>query len=121
MAWSTDAPGTDRSTERPRGPLLALTEAPHAIHDPAPSDVCPRRCGKMVVSDNTGSSMQLASVRAVVTGGVSGLGLAVAQHLVAHGGKVSLFDVNDDKGAAAVEALGSANARYFRTDVTDEK
>ena len=64
--------------------------------------------------------MQLASVRAVVTGGVSGLGLAVAQHLVAHGGKVALFDVNDDKGAAAVAELGEANARYFRTDVTDE-
>ncbi|HTL14678.1 MAG TPA: 3-hydroxyacyl-CoA dehydrogenase, partial [Thermomonas sp.] len=27
--------------------------------------------------------MQLSNVRAVVTGGVSGLGLAVAQHLVA--------------------------------------
>ena len=64
--------------------------------------------------------MQLASVRAVVTGGVSGLGLAVAQHLVAHGGKVALLDVNDDKGAAAVADLGEANARYFRTDVTDE-
>ena len=64
--------------------------------------------------------MQLASVRAVVSGGVSGLGLAVAQHLVAHGGKVALFDVNDDKGAAAVADLGEANARYFRTDVTDE-
>jgi NAD(P)-dependent dehydrogenase (short-subunit alcohol dehydrogenase family) len=46
--------------------------------------------------------MQLNSVRAVVTGGVSGLGLAVAQYLVAHGGKVALFDVNDDKGAVAV-------------------
>jgi len=64
--------------------------------------------------------MQLASVRAVVTGGVSGLGLAVAQHLVAKGGKVALFDVNDDKGAAAAAELGAANARYFRTDVTDE-
>ncbi len=64
--------------------------------------------------------MQLASVRAVVTGGVSGLGFAVAKHLVAHGGKVALFDVNDDKGAAAVAELGEANARYFRTDVTDE-
>ena len=64
--------------------------------------------------------MQLASVRAVVTGGVSGLGLAVAEHLVAHGGKVALFDVNDDKGAAAVVALGGDNARYYRTDVTDE-
>ncbi len=64
--------------------------------------------------------MQPASVRAVVTGGVSGLGFAVAQHLVAHGGKVALFDVNDDKGAAAVAELGNDNARYFRTDVTDE-
>ncbi|TWI03625.1 NAD(P)-dependent dehydrogenase (short-subunit alcohol dehydrogenase family) [Luteimonas cucumeris] len=64
--------------------------------------------------------MQLDTVRAIVTGGVSGLGLAVAQHLVAHGGKVALFDVNDDKAAAAVAALGEANARYFRTDVTDE-
>ncbi len=64
--------------------------------------------------------MQLESVRAIVTGGVSGLGLAVAQHLVANGGKVALFDVNDDKGAAAVTELGDANARYFKTDVTSE-
>ncbi len=60
------------------------------------------------------------SVRALITGGVSGLGLAVARHLVAGGGKVVLFDVNDDKGAEAVSALGDANARYLRTDVTDE-
>jgi len=64
--------------------------------------------------------MQLNTIRAVVTGGVSGLGFAVAQHLVKHGGKVALFDVNDDKGAAAVAELGDDNARYFRTDVTDE-
>jgi NAD(P)-dependent dehydrogenase (short-subunit alcohol dehydrogenase family) len=64
--------------------------------------------------------MQLNTVRAIVTGGVSGLGLAVARHLVAHGGKVALFDVNDDKGAIAVAELGEANARYFRTDVSNE-
>ncbi len=64
--------------------------------------------------------MQANTVRAVITGGVSGLGLAVAQHLVRNGGKVALFDVNDDKGAAAVAELGDGNARYFRTDVTDE-
>lgn len=64
--------------------------------------------------------MQLNTVRAIVTGGVSGLGLAVAKHLVAHGGKVALFDVNDDKGAVAVAALGEANARYFKTDVSNE-
>jgi NAD(P)-dependent dehydrogenase (short-subunit alcohol dehydrogenase family) len=64
--------------------------------------------------------MQLDTVRAIVTGGVSGLGLAVAQHLVANGAKVALFDVNDDKGAAAVSALGADKARYFKTDVTSE-
>ena len=64
--------------------------------------------------------MQLSSVRAVITGGVSGLGLSVAQFLVAHGGKVALFDLNDEKGAAAVAELGQANARYYSTNVSDE-
>jgi NAD(P)-dependent dehydrogenase (short-subunit alcohol dehydrogenase family) len=64
--------------------------------------------------------MQLSDTLAVITGGVSGLGLSVARHLVAHGGKVALFDVNDDKGATAEAELGTTHARYYRTDVTDE-
>ena len=64
--------------------------------------------------------MQLNEVRALVTGGVSGLGFAVAEHLVKNGGKVALFDINDDKGVEAVAALGAGNAKYFRTDVSDE-
>jgi NAD(P)-dependent dehydrogenase (short-subunit alcohol dehydrogenase family) len=63
--------------------------------------------------------MQLQQVKAVVTGGASGLGFAVAKHLVAHGGKVALIDVNDEKGAAAAAELGST-ASYFRADVTSE-
>ncbi|RBE34186.1 3-hydroxyacyl-CoA dehydrogenase, partial [Xanthomonas oryzae pv. oryzae] len=49
--------------------------------------------------------MQPSSVLAIVTGGVSGLGLAVAQRLVADGGKVALFDVNADKADAALALL----------------
>jgi NAD(P)-dependent dehydrogenase (short-subunit alcohol dehydrogenase family) len=64
--------------------------------------------------------MQLANTRAVISGGVSGLGFAVAEHLVRNGGKVVLFDINDDKAAAAVAALGADKAKYLRTDVTDE-
>ena len=64
--------------------------------------------------------MQLSQARAIVTGGVSGLGLAVAQHLVAHGGKVALFDVNEEKGAAAAAELGADKAIFIKTDVTDE-
>ena len=64
--------------------------------------------------------MKIQDTRAVITGGVSGLGLAVTKHLVGAGAKVALFDINDEKGAAAVAELGEANARYWRTDVTDE-
>ncbi len=64
--------------------------------------------------------MQASALRAVVTGGASGLGLAVAQRIVADGGRVALFDLNDDKGAAAAAALGAASARFIRVDVTDE-
>ena len=64
--------------------------------------------------------MQIDQVKAVITGGASGLGFAVARHLVAHGAKVALLDVNDDKGNAAAGELG-ASASYFRTDVTSEE
>ena len=64
--------------------------------------------------------MNLIDVRAVITGGVSGLGFAVAQHIVQNGGKVTLFDINDAKAEAALAALGAANAAYFKTDVSDE-
>ena len=63
--------------------------------------------------------MQLNQVKAVVTGGASGLGLAVARHLVAAGGKVALLDVQDDKGEAAASEIGHGT-RFFRADVTSE-
>ena len=64
--------------------------------------------------------MQSTQVKAIITGGVSGLGYAVAERLVRDGGKVALFDVNEDKGTNAVAELGADKARFFRTDVTDE-
>ena len=64
--------------------------------------------------------MQLDQVKAVVTGGASGLGFAVAKYLVANGAKIALLDVNDDKGQAAAQELG-ASVSYFRTDVTSEE
>ena len=63
--------------------------------------------------------MQLNTVKAAITGGASGLGHAVASHLVSHGAQVSLLDVQADKGEAAAAELG-ANARYFQADVTSE-
>jgi len=61
--------------------------------------------------------MQLNQVKALVTGGVSGLGRAVVGHILAGGGKAVMLDINDEAGAAAEAELG---ARYIRTDVTSE-
>src|SRR3984957_9856120 len=63
--------------------------------------------------------MQLKDTYAVITGGASGLGLGVAQRLVAAGGKATLLDVNEAQGAAAAAALGP-NAAFIATDVSDE-
>jgi len=63
--------------------------------------------------------MKLEQVRAVITGGASGLGHAVAQRVVAAGGKATLIDVNEAAGQAAAQALG-ANAFFQSGDVTNE-
>jgi NAD(P)-dependent dehydrogenase (short-subunit alcohol dehydrogenase family) len=63
--------------------------------------------------------MKLNQIRAVITGGASGLGQAVATRLVAGGAQVALLDVNEAAGRSAADALGSA-AHFQRLDVTDE-
>jgi NAD(P)-dependent dehydrogenase (short-subunit alcohol dehydrogenase family) len=63
--------------------------------------------------------VQLSESHAVVTGGASGLGLAVAGLIVKSGGHVALLDVNAALGASAAAALGE-RAVFIATDVTDE-
>jgi NAD(P)-dependent dehydrogenase (short-subunit alcohol dehydrogenase family) len=63
--------------------------------------------------------MKLNEIRAIITGGASGLGNAVATRLVNAGAQVTLLDVNEAAGAAAAQALGSA-ARFQAVNVADE-
>jgi NAD(P)-dependent dehydrogenase (short-subunit alcohol dehydrogenase family) len=63
--------------------------------------------------------MKLDQVRAVITGGASGLGNAVAAKLIASGAQVTILDVNVAAGEAAAQALGAA-ARFKQVDVTNE-
>ncbi|MEX2151023.1 MAG: SDR family NAD(P)-dependent oxidoreductase [Steroidobacteraceae bacterium] len=63
--------------------------------------------------------MNLDAVRAVITGGASGLGLATAAHFIAAGGQAALLDVQDDTGNKAAAALGAA-ASFHHCDVTSE-
>lgn len=63
--------------------------------------------------------MQLDRVKAIISGGASGLGLATAARLAASGAQVALLDVQDDAGRKAAAAIGPA-ASYHRCDVTSE-
>lgn len=63
--------------------------------------------------------MDLATAKAVISGGASGLGFATAQRVIDAGGQVVLLDINDEQGAASAEKLGE-HASYVNTDVSNE-
>ncbi len=63
--------------------------------------------------------MDLASAKAVISGGASGLGLATARRVIEAGGHAALLDVNEEQGAKSSEELGE-RAIFVNTDVSDE-
>jgi NAD(P)-dependent dehydrogenase (short-subunit alcohol dehydrogenase family) len=63
--------------------------------------------------------MKTSDLKALVTGGASGLGLAVARRIVADGGRVALLDLQDEAGARAAAELGP-HAAFLHCDVSSE-
>ena len=63
--------------------------------------------------------MELASAKAVISGGASGLGFATAQRVIDAGGQVTLLDINDEQGNQSAANLGQ-RASYVNTDVANE-
>lgn len=61
--------------------------------------------------------MRIEAVKAIVTGGASGLGAASARALRAAGAEVTLFDRDAERGTALAEEIG---ATFATVDVTDE-
>jgi 3-oxoacyl-[acyl-carrier protein] reductase len=61
---------------------------------------------------------RFAGRSAIVTGGASGLGKAVAKRIVAEGGSVVLWDLNADALAAAQDDIGATHA--IALDVSDQ-
>lgn len=59
-----------------------------------------------------------SSISAVITGGASGIGEAVARRLAASGVKVAIFDFNEERGEAIAAELGGV---FCKVDVTSEE
>lgn len=59
-----------------------------------------------------------ASISAVITGGASGIGEAVARRLAAAGVKVAIFDFNEERGEAVAAELAGV---FCKVDVTSEE
>ncbi|MEM6280065.1 MAG: SDR family NAD(P)-dependent oxidoreductase, partial [Verrucomicrobiota bacterium] len=58
---------------------------------------------------------------AVVTGGASGIGLAISSRFAAAGAAVAILDFDEEAGLEAVRQIESAGGRAhaFRCDVSD--
>jgi NAD(P)-dependent dehydrogenase (short-subunit alcohol dehydrogenase family) len=61
--------------------------------------------------------MQLDGIGALVAGGASGLGEATARELAARGARVTIADLDEERGGALADELGGA---FVAADVTDE-
>src|SRR5262249_30719618 len=66
--------------------------------------------------------MRLQGKVAIVTGGGSGFGEAIARRFAEEGAKLVVNDINDDGGARVVQAIegahGQGSAAYLRADVS---
>lgn len=65
--------------------------------------------------------MDVKGIAAVVTGGASGLGEGTARRLAADGAKVTIFDLNEERGAKVAKEIGGAFAKVNVADAESVK
>ncbi|MFO1320260.1 MAG: SDR family NAD(P)-dependent oxidoreductase [Burkholderiales bacterium] len=64
------------------------------------------------------NKLDMAGRSAIVTGGASGIGLAIVQRLAASGANVSIWDMNDAAMAEAAKSVSGVKVHTAKVDVT---
>ncbi|RAZ67915.1 SDR family NAD(P)-dependent oxidoreductase [Planococcus maitriensis] len=63
--------------------------------------------------------MDFSKVKAIVTGGASGLGEATVRHIAGNGGRAVIFDLNEARANGVMADFNEGQISYFGTDVTN--
>jgi 3-oxoacyl-[acyl-carrier protein] reductase len=63
--------------------------------------------------------MRLENRYGIITGGANGIGRAAVRRFVAEGGRIAIWDMDDEAGIALESELGSRHAEYQNVDVSD--
>lgn len=63
--------------------------------------------------------MDFSKVKAIVTGGASGLGEATVRHIAESGGRAVIFDLNKERAQAVMADFDEGQVSYIETDVTN--
>ncbi|WP_271853592.1 SDR family NAD(P)-dependent oxidoreductase [Planococcus maritimus] len=63
--------------------------------------------------------MDFSKVKAIVTGGASGLGEATVRHIAESGGRAVIFDLNEERAQAVMADFDEGQVGYIETDVTN--
>ena len=64
--------------------------------------------------------MSFNTTHAVVSGGASGLGLAVVERIVSQGGKAAILDINESQGNI-IEKKYPGQVFFYKTDISNEQ
>ena len=63
--------------------------------------------------------MSFKNTHAVISGGASGLGLAVVKRIISQGGKAAILDINDEQGLKVANAHPE-QVLFIKTDISKE-
>ena len=65
------------------------------------------------------NNLDLKDRVAIITGGAQGFGLAISKRIIQSGGKVVIWDIDENAIKSAIDEISSENLSFKKVDVTN--